>query len=212
MSLNKFYDVDTGFNLKLDGGFDELKCNSFETTGDITCDELKANTITVTGDISCNELKANNVDTTNLDTTTINSLPYPQAQPPASSVFSLDINLTTYNPLRIAPSGGGAVDYILLVGSPGGNVNIDTIEGGNYNGQAIRVIVPQPTQGSVTLIHDSPLQMPTQGKFPIVCRGLANIVLDPTTPTSVMQYVDLVYVENWEGAGTNAWVTSAIQG
>jgi hypothetical protein len=195
MSLNKFYDVDTGFNLKLDGGFDELKCNSFETTGDITCDELKAN----------------NVETTNLDTTTINSLPYPQAQPPASSVVPLDINLTTYDPLRIAPSAGGGVDYVLLVGSPGGNVNIDTIEGGNYNGQTIRVIVPQPTQGQVTLIYDSPLKNPTLGKFPIICRGFTNIVLNPPSPGSLMQYVDLMYVENWDGTGNNGWVTSQIQ-
>jgi hypothetical protein len=36
MSLNKLTATTTGFDLKLEGGFDELKCNNLETLGDIT--------------------------------------------------------------------------------------------------------------------------------------------------------------------------------
>ncbi len=39
MSLNKFSSVDTGYEIKLDGGFDEVKCNTLNAQN-ITADSL----------------------------------------------------------------------------------------------------------------------------------------------------------------------------
>jgi len=43
MSLNKFTNVETGYDLKLDVGCDELKCNSLEVGGNVI-DELESGT------------------------------------------------------------------------------------------------------------------------------------------------------------------------
>lgn len=65
MSLNKFSNVLTGFDLKLDGGFDEVKCNSLDTTN--------VNTSTINGEPIPSTTPINYGLATGLETQTITS-------------------------------------------------------------------------------------------------------------------------------------------
>lgn len=173
---------------------------------------LYANTIESTTINNSNTITSFNITSTqNITANKINGKVYPQAQPPQSSVVPLDINAGVYNSLRIDPTEGGGVEYIVLVGNPATNVDIATIEGGNYNGQRIRITMPMSGMGTITIKHLSGLAVPANGKFAIVCNNLADIVIAPITPQG-FAWCELVYVENWKGLGTNYWVCSNVLG
>jgi hypothetical protein len=218
MSLNKFSDENTGFDLKLNVGADAVKCNSLEAdtlnVSNLTTETLEATTSIQTPQGDITNVESTNIDTDNINTTTINSQEYPQRQPPATSVFSLDMTKGTYNPLVISPNnppniGKGAVDYINLTGNFGDALEIATIEGGNYNGQRIRIINCRNGAGVITIKYNSPLANPTQGKFPIIPNGFVDKIVQGVSPVNFV-WCDLTYVENYT-AGVNVWVCSNLQ-
>jgi len=213
MSLNKFSDENTGFDLKLNVGADAVKCNTIEADT-LNVSNLTTETLEATTSIETPQGNITNVESTNINTTTINGQEYPQRQAPATSIFSLDMNLGTYDPLFINPNSSppfpkGGVDYMNLSVATGLNLDIATIEGGNYNGQKIRIMNPQSGSGQITIKYNSGLANPSAGKFAIITNGFADKVLLPVSP-SVMNWCELVYVENYAGAGVNYWVCSNV--
>lgn len=110
MSLNKFSNVLTGFDLKLDGGFDEVKCNSLEATNIVTTDVVKVDgSNDMTGQQRCVNIIYN---TRNI---------FCNGQNPALNIIT-DVDATQYRQVFVnttsVETDGCSIDRIKYVGTP----------------------------------------------------------------------------------------------
>jgi hypothetical protein len=171
MSLNKFFNVDTGFDiLKMNIGADEIKSNNIDAT---------------------------NITTTNINAITINTEPYPPPNPPQSSIFYLNPNeIGGYDPLPVSFNKG--IDYLLTSGSLGNVLEIKTINLPPYNGYRIRLGSMSYSYGSILIRHNDPSQNPAEQKYPIITNTQSDINISPVAPVAYL-WVDLIYNEDFGG-------------
>lgn len=128
MSLNKFSNTTTGFDLKLDGGFDEVKVNDLEVLGNLT---VGGDTIIPAENLTyglCAGLETKTITSTGLESFLFPTLKAGSLTVPANTMKAGDsYHIHASGLFRDEFVGGNPIDIFVNMGSGVGTVPINTL-------------------------------------------------------------------------------------